>query len=225
VAKVLADLIPVFEFTPSQLEDETQDESFILSLKGRRNRFEVFATLRGPIAKGGQLPERNVSRAQGAAEEASDEEPILHTRKLRTYHAKITCKDRRGTTEKILALPIIIGREVTRFGSIGERSAFDVQGKFISRHQITIFELLGSIYYFIPPTASLTVTNQDGVLLKNHLYMLQAGESHTLQCGVEPNEAKIAAVRSDNHHYPELTIQAIVPELTSHRETPRPTAI
>ena len=65
------------------------------------------------------------------------------------HHAKIIAKDKRGITEKILALPIIIGREAAKIGSLGDRSAFDVDGKFVSRHQLTIFELLGSIYYLL----------------------------------------------------------------------------
>ena len=225
LAKVQPSLKPVFEFTPSRLDGETQDESFALSLKGRRNRFEVSVTLKGPIGHRKRESDTFINTAFGSASEGSDEARFTQDRKLRMHHARIIAKDKRGITEKILALPIIIGREAAKIGSLGDRSAFDVDGKFVSRHQLTIFELLGSIYYLIPSSASLTLTNGEKVLRPNYLHRLESGEIHTLVCGVATDAENFRGERTNRGEYPEISIQAIFPESVPHRETPRPTAV
>ena len=221
--RVSPGLVPIFEVNPQSLDAATEDESFILSLKGRKVRFEVRAALDGPTRKTPiTSPETVVTTTRGTAMSQA----LGSGKTTGGTRVQITLHDQHGNSEKSVALPALLGRETAAAQGLAVGSGVDVAGTYVSRRQLIVFEALGQIYCFVPAEASLSCsTGQGEVLRPNTLHRIDPGSTLRLLTGV-PMDTLVAPGQRDNRaEYPSIDIRT-GSRATSHADaTPRPRAV
>jgi len=221
-------LEPIVEFAANAFDDKTDDETFIITLKGRQIRFEAQAVLQGPISK--NKPNSANFFASGATQSGLAQ-AVSSSMKLKAQDAKamihLTLHDRRGTSEQVTALPITLGREGKRWAQEKGGLGIDVDATYVSRQQLVIFELLGNVYFFVPSSASLTCTLATSTVLRpDQLYALPSGQSMTLHGGIPVGGNDHAPASRDQHADFPVFVLRFVDSGTEHNEaTPRPKAV
>lgn len=222
--RVDPDLEPIVEFDPGALDSKTEDESFIISLKGRQIRFEAQAVLHGPISKNkaGRLPTTPVQSSLAQAVAASTQTSVGPVRQ----RIHVTVHDRRGKTEQLMALPITLGRDGQKHAQQKGGSGMDVDATYVSRVQLVIFEVHGDIYCFVPSSASLTCTLGHGSAMRSEqLYPLQTGQMLALLGGIPVDSADQPSSRADHDDFPLIELRTLSHEAERSDATPRPRAV
>ena len=242
--KVPADLVPVIELDQQTLEPQTEDESFILSLKGRRVRFEARAVLEGPVrsvapsaapapaatptAAAASTFGRAASNSAGvgsAARAPTASSPAGQ----RTAHAmmvEITVHDRAGRRTRLLPLPVLVGRDVSQAAGDAGMAGLEVDATFVSRRQLLLFELMGQVYGFVPRSASLTLsTPEQQVWRADVLQAIHPGQSLRLTGGVPMDTLTPPAGRESTSDYPVIELQLGQTAPAHEQATPRPRAV
>jgi hypothetical protein len=236
--KVAPDMVPVIEMDRQTLEPQTDDEGFILSLKGRRVRFEAQAVLEGPVRSVAAAPAAaraggsSLGRAAAGADPASPRATPLTTASAAFSSAerhgasevRITVHDRAGRRTEQLALPVLLGRDVSQ-AQPGVRT-MEVEATFASRRQLLVFELMGQVYCFVPRSASLTFTTQDQQVLRaDCLQPVAPGAVLRLTGGVPMDSLAAPQDRQSASDYPVIELQCVDGQAAFHDATPRPRAV
>jgi hypothetical protein len=241
---VAADLIPVIELDRQNLEPQTEDESFLISLKGRRVRFEAHAVLDGPIKN--TPPERHGDSPSGFGSTAfgrltggakSPAPPAAAPNSLPPASAtsrpaaagpmqvRIAVHDRSGQRSQQFALPVVLGRDLNHPSGGAPIQGMDVNATYVSRRQLLIFELLGQVYCFVPRSASLTFSTQAQLVLRpDCLETLEPGSKLMLIGGVPMDTLLPPPDRQSASDYPRVELEL----LDGHKSadaTPRPRAV
>ena len=220
-------LDPIVEFDLGALDNKTEDEAFIISLKGRQIRFEAQAVLQGPISKNkpGRSPSVPAGSAQSGLAQAvvAAGKPQGHLVQQRIH---VTVHDRRGKTEQLLALPILMGKDGHKYAEQRGAMGMDVDATYVSRQQLIVFEVLGNIYCFVPSSASLNCSLDNAVTMRaDQQYPLQAGQMLTLLGGIPADGHEIPATRSDHADFPLIELRALNATAQRSDATPRPKAV
>ena len=220
--RVSPHLVPIIEVNPSSLDTATEDETFILSLKGRKVRFDAHAALTGPTRKTTNTPPSTAPVPKGTAMG----QVFGETQKSNRLRVHITLHDQNGVTEKWVQLPALLGREATSSLGGTTGSSIDIEGTYVSRRQLVIFEALGHIYCFVPAEASLTCSTERGdVLRPDNLHRLDSANPLQLLTGVPVSTLTPPNQRDNRAEYPRINIST-EPQLTPHADaTPRPKAV
>jgi hypothetical protein len=220
--RVPPDLAPIIEVNPPSLDTATEDETFILSLKGRRVRFEARAVLNGPTSKRPAAPVNMASAPRATAMgQVFGEAP-----KSKGSRVHIRWHDQKGSSEKWVQLPALLGREAT--ASLGDTagSSVDIAGTYVSRRQLVVFETLGQIYCLVPAEASLTCSNEQGDVLRPHaLHQLDPATPMRLLTGVPVNSLTAPSQRENRADYPSIEIGRATQSAPHADATPRPKAV
>ena len=222
--RVDPDLQPIVEFAPAALDDKTEDESFIISLKGRQIRFEAQAVLQGPLSK------NKPSRSAGAPAQSGLAQAVTAAGKPNSASAPqrvhVTVHDRRGKTEQLLTLPIVLGKDGHQHALQQGAMGMAVDATYVSRQQLVVFEVLGDIYCFVPASASLTCTLAQGTALRpQQLYPLQAGQMLALLGGVPVDGNGPPPQRTDHADFPLIELRTLAASTERSHSTPRPKAV
>lgn len=219
-------LTPIYEVSPQLLDSVTEDESFILSLKGRKVRFQVKAVLSGPTRKTpAPLPAAAPSpQTQTAPVGKSAAPPLRPLGGQRRVH--FTLHDKHGVQQKTVALPVLLGRETAAQQDDSTQVMIEVAGTYVSRRQLVVFESFGQIYCFVPSEASLTCSTETGkVLPPDTLLRVEMDTTLKLTTGVPMDTLLAPAQRENVSDYPQIDIR-IAQESTTHEDaTPRPRAV
>ena len=224
--RVSPDLVPVIELDQQTLEPQTEDESFVLSLKGRRVRFEAQAVLEGPVknaslAPAAAQPNRPIASSFGRAASGPGPEQRAPGREVR-----ITVHDRAGRRTHQLPMPVIVGRDVVHMPAAQGARGVEIDATYASRRQLLVFELLGQIYCFVPRSASLTFSTPDQrVLRADCLQLLEPGAGLHLTGGVPMDTLVPPADRHSVGDYPVIELQCVDSQSTGQEPTPRPRAV
>jgi hypothetical protein len=220
--RVSPGLTPIIEVNPLSLDTATEDETFILSLKGRRIRFEARAVLNGPIRKTPLVTASTASAPRGTAMG----QVFGETPKNMGARIHIRWQDQNGSGEKWVHLPALLGREATASLGRAAGSSMDIRGTYVSRQQLIIFEALGHIYCFVPEEASLTCSNEQGEVLRpNTLHRLDPSTPLRLLTGVPVNSLTAPSQRDNRADDPLIEV-GTGQQATPHADaTPRPKAV
>ncbi|MFY7906988.1 MAG: hypothetical protein ACOVO0_12685 [Burkholderiaceae bacterium] len=237
--KVSPDLVPVIEMDRQTLEPQTEDEGFILSLKGRRVRFEAHVVLEGPVRRVADAPasaqvsgspfgrvaagtDPSKPRSMNLADTPSA--PFSTTAPHGASTVRITVHDRTGRRTEQVALPVVLGRDVSLVPQ-GVR-AIEIDATFASRRQLLIFELMGQVYCFVPHSASLTFTTQNQqVLAADCLQHVPSDTVLRLTGGVPMDNLIPHQERQSTSDYPVIELQCIDNTTATQDATPRPRAV
>lgn len=238
--KVPTDLVPVIELNQQTLEPQTEDESFILSLKGRRVRFEARAVLEGPVrsataaAAPVAAPQPAASSAFGraasiGASAAGAPRATVAASPAGPSHAtmvEITVHDRAGRRTRLLPLPVLVGRDVTQAATDAGMASLEIDATFVSRRQLLLFELMGQVYGFVPRSASLTLsTSEQQVWRADVLQAIHPGQSLQLTGGVPMDTLIPPSGREATADYPVIELKLGQAAPAHEQATPRPRAV
>ncbi len=241
--RVSPDLVPVIELDRQTLEPQTEDESFILSLKGRRVRFEAQAVLEGPVrnaaAPAAQEAPRSTASSLGRAIAGTGHDPRTAPGRTSTQergfhqagHAaatevRITVHDRVGRRTWQVPLPVILGRDVSHTRSQEGVHGVELDATYVSRRQLLVFELLGQVYCFVPRSASLTFSTHDQQVLRAEcLQPLVPGAALRLTGGVPLDTLLPPVQRESAADYPVIELERVDAAAIGQDATPRPRAV
>jgi hypothetical protein len=224
--RATSELRPIFEVNPQHLDSETEDESFILSLKGRKVRFQIRAVLSGPTRKlpAPASPSATLQTpARAGVEHSTPQTQKPHTRE---HHVLITWQDKHGTHQKTLALPVLLGRETASQTDNYPTVDIGLTGTYVSRRQLVVLEILGQIYCYVPSDASLTCSTETGKVLRpDTLHKIEEGQPAQLTTGVPMNTTSFTGPRDKVSDYPKIDIQIARAQIPHDDATPRPRAV
>lgn len=225
--KVDPNLEPIIELAPEALEKNTADETFIISLKGRQIRFAVQAVLQGPISKSRQdrAPTFSVEPELSGLSKAA-QASTTQTSAKNSLRVHVTLFDRRGKTEQLVGLPLILGREARQYADQAALSGLDIDATYVSRQQLLVFELLGEVHCFVPSSASLTCSLADGrAMQRNSLYRVSPGLPLQLLGGLPADGLGSPPARTVHGDYPMIELRSFSQDEPVHEATPRPRAV
>lgn len=219
-------LTPIYEVSPQLLDSVTEDESFILSLKGRKVRFQVKAVLSGPTRKTpAPLPAAAPSPQSQTTPAVKNTAPP--TRPISEQcHVQFTLHDKHGIQQKTVTLPALLGRESAAQQDDRAQVMIEVAGTYVSRRQLLVFEIFGQVYCFVPSEASLTCSTETGkVLPPDTLVRVEIDKSLKLTTGVPIDTLLAPAHRENVSDYPQIDIRIIQGAEPHEDATPRPRAV
>lgn len=236
VVKTAPPLAPLVEISAATMESETDDESYRISLKGRRMRFEAHASLGGPIRTqhppeetvAGRNPPSRRTRSEEASPMGRSEAPVNSARE-KLDGASITVRVRDGDGERsfLCTLPVQIGRTTSTplQTAVTGVHRIDLRSTYVSRQQLIIFELMGSVFVLVPTEASLSCAFQDTTVLQpERIYRVSPNSTVILTAGIpiggEPRDLDL----NDRAQYPQIEI-ALSHSLRVEEGTPRPRAV
>lgn len=231
--RVAPGLAPVIELDPKVLDAPTQDEDFVLSLKGRKVRFEAQALLTGPQSKRSAPPAAAQASAavtepeggEGAGRSTRFSSAVSGARPFAPgQQLQVQVHDRSGVKEQRVALPLVLGREGVQAARQDGHGAggLDIDATYVSRKQLVVFELLGQVYCTVPAEASLTCSSGERVLQPLMLLPLRPGQSLELRTGLPVDSPDMAADRSQAGDYALIRLSLAGGMALKEGATPRP---
>ena len=234
IVKATAPLAPLIEISAASMESETEDESYRISLKGRRIRFEAQASLGGPVrtqptgadATTTMEPPNQPLRAERTSQPERAPTPgnLPHGRS--DVLVTLRVRDSDGERSFLCALPLQLGRATSAAPSAGALGAqrIDLRSTYVSRQQLVIFEVMGAVLAMVPTEASLSCAMADKkVMQPDRVYRIQPNVPMILTAGV-PNGADVTGLDLDDRgQYPQIEI-ALNQATQMEEGTPRPRA-
>lgn len=213
------------ELDADALEPMTPEESFQVSLKGRRVMFRASARLAGPFRRPAQSPrapapspERSTAGAGQPVAPASAAEGGTRL--------SLQILDGAGSRTLEVGLPVLIGREAEAMAQRHAMTGVRLEATYVSRQHLVFFELMGSVRYTLADSASLAcVRAGDGVVLaQGHHYRLSPAERLVLHFGVALDENSATLPLGEVGDHPVVQVSLAGPSAGTHPGTPRPRA-
>jgi len=224
---------PLIQPNEASLDNFTNEEAYQITLRGNKKRFTASVKLGPPK----QRMELNLDVKKFKKETSiffgrSNSSPITSSFKLgniSTHTTKVLQEvmlaiqvfDANGQTSLIEVLPFIIGREEPTAGETLKK--ISINGMYLSRKQLIIFQLNDIVYAFVPNEAKLCAVINSNEILKN-LQLIEIGTQEiTLIFGQTPETNQITVDKNQPQLYPSITIRKInSSELIGNNKTPIP---
>ena len=202
------EFLPEIQLDKKSVETRSDEESFQISLRGRKILFRAVASLGIPVRKN-ELS----TMVNNNSSSLSNQQTKLSVR--------LFISDSTGHREIVNSIPLMIGREpkknCSEYGVIPIR----VKSKFVSRSQIYIFSIVDQIFCVVPDTATLTCTTVSGKKLEpGKIYSIDSSIGERFYCGYPLDHEGPLTGNTDPSQFPiiEITSQNNL----SERGTPRP---
>ena len=216
-AKVIIDdeFVPIFKVDVSSLEEKSEDEKYLISIKGRKILFSSHANLGNPkknYTKGNSCLDVNTN---------SDFKEIKNK-----VVVKLLISDKDGHRSENVTLPTLIGKSPDHACVDFGITPIYVRAKYVSRHQIFIYSILDKMFYFVPDEATLTCRSGEGDILEHGRNYSVKVSGERLYLGVPPENVKPLTANVDPAEFPVLEIQPFSHEgKAASDKTPRPTVV
>ena len=223
-AMVPNDLIPTVQPNAHSMDNPTGDESYQITLRGSKKRFSTEVKL-------GILKQKNQDAKDAPKEKKFEPSTFQHIDSASRYKESqsrdmsqsvtVNITDGNGERHHTMQTPFLLGRESAKDAEIGMEK-IDINGMYISRHQMIVFMLNDVVYGFIPKDASLLgVAGRRGTLQKLRLVEIDYS-GLTITFG-QPVEAINTTVDlSKPNLYPTIHIRRVNTAPTGHESTPIP---
>lgn len=224
-------LIPSIQPSIASMDDPTNDESYQISLRGNKKRFSAEVKLGVLKPKNFGTHSQNDNHdflkkhldtsAPSISVEKEIFRPSTHIpNESNEIPICIHIKDADGEHTHTIRTPFIIGREASQLETQFEK--VNVQGMYISRHQLTVFQIDGVAYCFIPKQASLTgISGRRGILQKMHLLEIDTS-GIAITFGQPLASMQISLDMSDSSLYPVIQLKKASYYSEVHNSTPIP---
>ena len=216
-AKVIIDddFVPIFKIDVSSLEERSEDEKYLISIKGRKILFSSHANLGNPKKK--------FTKDDGRVNIGGSSE--LKQMKNRVV-VKLLISDKDGHRSENVTLPTLIGKNPDDACIDFGITPIYIRAKYVSRHQIFIYSILDKMFYFVPDEATLTCRSGEGNILEHGKNYSIKVSGERLYLGVPPETASPLNANVDPSEFPVLEIQPFSHEgKASSDKTPRPTVV
>ena len=202
------EFLPEIQLDKKSVETQSDEESFQISLRGRKILFRAVASLGIPVRKN-----KLSTMVNNNSSSLSNQQTKLTV--------KLLISDSTGHREIVNSIPVMIGREpkknCSEYGVIPIR----VKSKFVSRSQIYIFSIVDKIFCVVPDTATLTCTTVSGKKLEpGKIYSIDSSIGERFYCGYPLDHEGPLTGNTDPSQFP--IIEIISQNYLSERGTPRP---
>ena len=216
-AKVIIDneFVPIFKVDVSSLEERSEDEKYLISIKGRKILFSSHANLGNP--------KKNFMKGDSRVNVSGNSE--LKEMKNKVV-VKLLISDKDGHRSENVTLPTLIGKNPDDACIDFGITPIYIKAKYVSRHQIFIYSILDKMFYFVPDEATLTCRSGEGDILEHGRNYSIKVSGERLYLGVPPENARPLTANVDPAEFPVLEIQPFSHEgNASLDKTPRPTVV
>jgi len=216
-AKVIIDddFVPIFKIDVSSLEERSEDEKYLISIKGRKILFSSHANLGNPKKK----------FTKGDSRVNLDGNSELKQMKNKVV-VRLLISDKDGHRSENVTLPTLIGKNPDDACIDFGITPIYIRAKYVSRHQIFIYSILDKMFYFVPDEATLTCRSREGDILEHGKNYSIKVSGERLYLGVPPETASPLNANVDPSEFPVLEIQPFSHEGKANSDkTPRPTVV
>ena len=216
-AKVIIDdgFVPIFKIDVSSLEEKSEDEKYLISIKGRKILFSSHANLGNP--KKHYTKDDSRVNVNGRSD--------LNEMKNKVV-VKLLISDKEGHRSENVTLPTLIGKNPDASCLDFGITPIYIRAKYVSRHQIFIYSILDKMFYFVPDEATLTCRNGEGYILEHGKNYSIKASGERLYLGVPSENARPLTANVDPAEFPVLEIQPVSHEGKAVSDkTPRPTVV
>ena len=185
--------VPEIQLDKKSVETRSDEESFQISLRGRKILFRAIATLGTPIRKDVLSSNSNDNSA------LSDRQKKLSI--------KILITDSTGHRELTESVPLMIGRDPKKNCIEYGVTPVVIKSKFVSRSQIYIFSIIDEIFCVVPCSASLTCTTISGKKLEpGKVYLIDSTSGERFYCGYPLDHEGPLTGNTDPSKFPVIEI-------------------
>ena len=216
-AKVIIDneFVPIFKIDVSSLEERSEDEKYLISIKGRKILFSSHANLGNP--------KKNFTKGYSREDVTGNSEIKEIKNKV---VVKLLISDKDGHRSENVTLPTLIGKNPDDACIDFGITPIYIKAKYVSRHQIFIYSILDKMFYFVPDEATLTCRSREGNILEHGRNYSVKVSGERLYLGVPPENVRPLTANMDPAEFPVLEIQPFSHEgKASSDKTPRPTVV
>ena len=216
-AKVIIDdeFVPNFKIDVSSLEERSEDEKYLISIKGRKILFSSHANLGNP--------KKNFTKSNSRVNNNGNSEIKEIKNKV---VVKLLISDKDGHRSENVTLPTLIGKNPDDACIDFGITPIYIKAKYVSRHQIFIYSILDKMFYFVPDEATLTCRSGEGNILEHGRNYSIKVSGERLYLGVPPENARPLNANVDPAEFPVLEIQPFSHAGKANSDkTPRPTVV
>ena len=216
-AKVIIDdeFVPTFKIDVSSLEEKSEDEKYLISIKGRKILFSSHANLGNPKKDYTKEDSRINFNANAELKEVKNKVVV-----------KLLISDKDGHRSENVTLPTLIGKNPDNACIDFGITPIHIKAKYVSRHQIFIYSILDKMYYFVPDEATLTCRSGEGDILEHGRNYSIKVSGERLYLGLPPENTRPLNANLDPAEFPVLEIQPFSHEgKVISDKTPRPTVV
>ena len=216
-AKVIIDdkFVPIFKIDVSSLEERSEDEKYLISIKGRKILFSSHANLGNP--KKDYTKEDSLKSVNANSELKEVKNKVV---------VKLLISDKDGHRSENVTLPTLIGKNPDNACIDFGITPIYIKAKYVSRHQIFIYSILDKMYYFVPDEATLTCRSGEGDILEHGRNYSIKVSGERLYLGLPPENTRPLNANLDPAEFPVLEIQPFSHEgKVISDKTPRPTVV
>ena len=216
-AKVIIDdkFVPIFKIDVNSLEERSEDEKYLISIKGRKILFSSHANLGNP--KKDYTKEDSCTNVNANSELKEVKHKVV---------VKLLISDKDGHRSVNVTLPTLIGKNPDNACIDFGITPIYIKAKYVSRHQIFIYSILDKMYYFVPDEATLTCRSRAGDILEHGRNYSIKVSGERLYLGFPPENTRPLNANVDPAEFPVLEIQPFSHEgKVISDKTPRPTVV
>jgi hypothetical protein len=215
------EITPIIQPNESSLDNPTNEESYQISLRGNKKRFAATAKLGSPKQR--SKPEPTLTKERDVKENLDAQRAIPSSTRLSSaftknqapqpslnneYLMSIQIIDGNGTSNLTVSTPFIVGRHDATSNESGLKKV-SVNGMYISRKQLVVFQINGVAYAFVPSEAKLwAIANSVQVLKNLQLFEIENGDNE-ITFGQPPESNHISIDKSQPQLYPTILIRRI----------------
>ncbi len=205
---VSSEFVPEIQLDKKSVESRSEEESFQISLRGRKILFHAVAIL--------GIPERKKEPSSSY----SDSNSILSNAK-KNIIIKLLITDSTGHRELEESVPLMLGREPKKNCIAYGVTPIIVKSKFVSRSQIYIFSIVDQVFCVVPDSASLTCRTSSGKKLEpGKVYLVDSSVGERFYCGYPLDHDGPLTGNTDPKEFPIIEINSR--DILSDSGTPRP---
>jgi hypothetical protein len=247
---VAPDMQPSVQFNEASLETPSDEESFQITLRGRRLSYTAAVSLKGPVAKTSPAPQAAYqAAAQASTAVGGNPEPFIGaasqmkagspttaagpTPSMATHEGYahetlvIRIQDEKGEREIRVQSPLLIGRESPATHELGALQFVALHGTYVSRRHLVVISVGEDTYFFLHDAATLSCLTSSGQVLRpGSLYTIARHAEVHLTFGVTADAKTTAADTRRAAEFPMVEISRVGGERRGPSQaTPRPKAV
>lgn len=249
---VAPDMQPSVQLNEASLETPSDEESFQISLRGRRLSYTAAVSLKGPIAKTNPAAQSAYqAAAQPSAPLGGNPEPFIGasssvrggaqrspaspgamasgTTQEGYAHETLVLRihDEKGERQIQAQSPLLIGRESPAAHELGALQFVALHGTYVSRRHLVVVSVGEDTYFFLHDAATLSCLTSSGQVLRpGSLYTIARHAEVQLTFGVTADAKTAPPDTRQATEFPVVEISRLGGERRGPSQaTPRPKAI
>lgn len=245
-ALVSPEMQPSIQFNDSSLETPSTEETFQISLRGRRVAYAASVVLTGPVAKAS--PAAKAAQKAASTETAIEgTEPFIgsaltgaagsrspqagrdrvHAEGSRFETIVLKIHDAKGQRVIQVQSPLLLGREAPAESELGTLQFVTLSGTYVSRRHLVVVSVAEDTFFFLHDAATLSCQTANGQILRaGGLYSLARHAEVQLVFGITSESRSVTVDPARAAEFPIVEISRLRGEhRVPSQATPRPTAI